>query len=290
MYYYTYGEMHMEEQNNILLASVRGYLNGDYSAAELNRETAELLMKCARKHKVLPIVYLENSGALKNILTPQEYAVLRNEIIIITLAQIRRGAELVRLCSILKNAGIKHLVFKGAACRALYKNPEYRTSSDEDILTGADSEKAAELLEKNGYSVIERNNGEITLLHKPTGLLAELHSSITATDGSEELNRIGSMLLSQLDNPYKINTEYGQLDTFEPTYGFLCLCMHFYNHFVRGGIGIRPVMDIACFIRAYYDEIDFDFCFSTLATVRAEKLIKAVIALCGKYFGWVHAV
>jgi len=277
----------MKEHNNILITSLESYLNEKNISVDLDTETAGLLIEKSREQKVLPIVFLKNSDAFRNVLSNEDYLKIKSEVMFSVSSQLQRNAELLRICSLFENNGVKYIVFKGAVCRALYlKNSEYRISSDEDFLVdGNKIESAKMILLQNGYSVLEENGGETKLINKSFKSLLELHSSLVNRSYSSEMNSIGELFIQQLENPFKIKVDNGEINTFSPTFGFLSLCVHFFNHFVRGGIGIRSVMDIACFIKEYSDEIDFEYCFSILDTIKAEKTVRTVIALCVKYFG-----
>lgn len=273
----------MTECDKLILKSLSGYMNDVAVNAEFDLQTAEKLLQKAKMHKVMPIVFLKTSENLQAVLPLSAYSSVLREVIVTTSAQIQRNAELVRLCEMLDENNIKYLVFKGAVCRAMYAHPEYRISSDEDFLIAQDDlENAIGLFNQNGYAITEKKADEVKLKSTKTGLLTELHSVLIG--GNEAYDDINSELLTQLSCPFIVETQNGTIKTFNPTYGLLALCIHFYNHFVLGGIGIRPILDIVCFVKNYNSEIDFDFCFKILQKLNAEKLIKTVIAVGVKYF------
>lgn len=276
----------MYDFDKILLESLAYYTNGLRHNAKFDKETALKLIKRSREQKVFPIVFLTNSEAFEKVLDKAELARIKSEVLLSVSSQVQRSAELVRVYNLLKADGISSVVFKGAVCRMLYSNPEYRISSDEDILVGADNlERSADVLSANGYVVLEKKNGEIKLMSRRIGSLVELHSSLVNADVSGAFGRIAETFNEQLQNPEMLDIGSGEIAVFSPTYGFLSLCIHFFNHFIRGGIGIRPVMDIAQYIKIYQDRIDFDYCFDLLRDINAEMLILTVISLCRKYFG-----
>lgn len=276
----------MTESDKILIDSLSCYMNDRPFFAEFDKSTADALIIRSREQKVLPIVFLKNRETFQKALEPQTFLKLKTEVLFGTSAQIQRSAELVRIFDILKNNGIDSIVFKGAVCRAMYASPEYRISSDEDLLISrSDIEKASQLLLENGYRLLDSKNGEMKLANNVLNSIVELHSSLIDESGAEKFAEIGKIFTSQINNSMMLDIGCGKICTFQPTYGFLSLCIHFFNHFVRGGIGIRPVMDIACFIKNYGNEIDFEQCFSILSGINADVLILTVISLCKKYFG-----
>lgn len=275
----------MTEYDKIIIASLECYLNNKDCCMSFETDTARQLIRRSREQKILPVVFLKNSTEFKRVLSDSEFAKLKAEVMLNVSSQLQRNAELVRVCHILEADGINYAVVKGAVCRTLYDKSEYRTSSDEDILVGKDNfEKAKKLLLSGGYIIADEKKGEIKLINPRLKSLIELHSSLVDDELSGEMKQIGDLFITQIANPFPLSTEAGVINTFNPTYSFLVLCVHFFKHFIIGGIGIRPVMDIACFIKAYSDEIDFDYCFSVLRTISAEKMIKTVISLCVRYF------
>ena len=275
----------MTEYDKILIASLDSFLNSKKVFISFETDTAVQLIKRAKEQKTLPIVFLENRAEFERVLPEAEFLAVKKEVMFAVSSQLQRSAELVRICSMMEKNGISYIVFKGAVCRALYTNPEYRTSTDEDLLVKAENiEKAKQILLANGYRLINEKSGEIKLANKFLNSLVELHSSLVDESVSDGMRAVGDIFKNQLEKSVSIDIGAGKVKTFTPTFGFLSLCVHFFNHFVRGGIGIRPVMDIACFISTYRAEIDFDFCFSVLETINAKKTIRTVMAICEKYF------
>lgn len=260
------------------------FMNGKKFTDSVDYNCLKQASEKAKEQKLLSVLYCAAEDSFKAVFPFDEYEKLQKNVFISTVSQMQRTAELVRVCRILESSGTDYIVFKGAVLRAMYKNSDYRISSDEDLLLRyCDISAAAELLCGNGYEIASDKGGEIKLVNRKLKSVLELHSSV-APDDLGRYSEINSALNSQLDSPVRLNIGTGEVNTFSPTYGFLSLCVHFYNHFVLSGIGIRQVMDIACFYKIYSDEIDFEYVFSLLEKIRAEKLIKSVLAIGAEYF------
>lgn len=275
----------MTECGKILMDCLNFFLNDKKFFFETDKDTAQELIRRAGEHKLIPVLYLTAGESLKKIISPKQFLTLSTNVILSVSSQAQRTAELVRLCRILEREGIELLVFKGAALRAIYKNSDYRISSDEDLLVkDEDMQRAADILKKNGYEVISDKGEEIKLAGRQINLLVELHSSFVGTH-SPEWDRIDRLLISQLNSADTVETGAGSIKTFSPTFGLLSLFVHLFKHFVIGGVGIRQIMDIAAYIEYYSEKIDFDTVFSLLGTVKAEKFAKSVINICSENFG-----
>lgn len=276
----------MTECDKLILASLNSYMNGTQFSAEFDEAAADDLLKKSKEQKIFPIVFLQNSAAFERVFSPEKFFSLKTQMLFTVSAQVQRTAELVRVCRLLESENIIYIVFKGAVCRAMYKNPEYRISSDEDLLVKAEEiRKAAELLCRNGYEILSDKGEEIKLLGKRVKMILELHSSLVSNKESPQWELIDSEIKSQLESVERTDIGAGEVNTFEPTYGFLTLCIHFYTHFIISGIGIRQVMDMACFVKTYSERIDFDYIFSQLESINAKKLIISVLEIGAQYFG-----
>ena len=94
---------------------------------------------------------------------------------------ISQGALAIQasmLTQTLDEAGVKAVMLKGMALKALYPQPDLRTMSDLDLLVApAQQEAAHAAMETAGYTVVEREPG-VDVMRAPEGLRAELHSQL----------------------------------------------------------------------------------------------------------------
>ena len=82
------------------------------------------------------------------------------------------------LLSALDGAGIKAVMIKGMALKALYPQPDLRTMSDLDLLVAPAQQAAAHAaMEEIGYTVVEREPG-VDVMRAPEGLRVELHERL----------------------------------------------------------------------------------------------------------------
>lgn len=173
--------------------------------------------------------------------------------------------------------GIPGVVLKGISIAKLYPVPEYRKSSDADILLSKkeDVTAACELLEKNGFV----RAGEAHSLHhiefmSPTKVLVELHTDIAEPFDNENTNRCLERLVSE-GCAKRIPFAYAGDETYifeEPDLG-LSIAVHALQHFMRKGMGIKMLLDWAAFIQ-----------YSGLDKTGAQKLKKSLNTLGIKGF------
>ncbi len=152
----------------------------------------------------------------------------------------RMNYEYEQICRTLEDAGIDFMPLKGSLIRAYYAEPWMRTSCDVDILVHEEAlERAVEVLVSAlGYRAEETRDYHDVSLHSQGGMHLELHFSI-----KEDLDNIDRMLARVWE--YAIPVE-GWSHRYVQTNEYLLFHMlaHMSYHFVRGGCGVRPILDL----------------------------------------------
>lgn len=148
--------------------------------------------------------------------------------------------ELTRLHETLSAAGIPFTPLKGAVLRQYYPEPWMRTSCDIDILIReSDLDAAAQLLtDRLSYRKGEKGSHDVAL-YSDSGVHLELHYHLI------EKNCVGTadtVLRSVWESaaPLPGTTEYVWSDEMFYYYHVA----HMAKHFVIGGCGVRPFLDI----------------------------------------------
>lgn len=189
----------------------------------------------------------------------------------------------------LDEKGIECCLVKGISISRLYHEPEFRISSDTDILIDPkDENKVAEVLKENGYIVEERssNDHHMRAFHSVGGLLEAhimLYSEITSQFVFNGMNMYGEPYKEFEFNGYCYKT-LGVND------GLFYLTAHYIKHLVNSGGGVRQMMDLLLYIDYYKNEIDFNKYYEVLKELRYEKLIKIVMSIGAKYFGFNYEI
>ena len=152
----------------------------------------------------------------------------------------RLNYEYMRLCDTLETAKIDYMPLKGSIIREYYPESWMRTSCDIDILVHEeDLDRAVQALcDTLEYRAEgERYYHDISL-YSPSGIHLELHFNIL-----EHIEQIDGLLsrVWEFSKPIK-GKQYAYRQTNEYLV-FHCLA-HMSYHFVKGGCGIRPFMDL----------------------------------------------
>lgn len=149
----------------------------------------------------------------------------------------RINYELNCLRTILNDAKMPFIPLKGSIIRRYYPEPWMRTSCDIDILVREEQvDEAAQLLvDRYGYTYEKKNYHDISLM-SGSGVHLELHYSI-----KERKDNIDSLLSECWLYAVRLEGfEYGFTNEFFLFHQFA----HASYHFLGGGCGIRPFIDV----------------------------------------------
>ena len=183
-----------------------------------------------------------------------------------------------------EKTGIPICIVKGIVVASLYANPDYRISSDTDILINQkDEKKLSAFLKSKGYDVKKRdkNDHHMKATH-PIGGLLEVHVALN----DELFDRLAFNDKVNYDEPYEtITLGKNTIHTLGINDNLMYLTAHYIRHFLNGGSSIRQMMDLLLYMKKYEDKIDFDKYNKLLKELKYDKLIDAVQSIGAKYFG-----
>ncbi len=189
----------------------------------------------AKRHDLAHIVAesLRNHGLLKDDEISEDF---KKEEMLSVMRNLRMKHTYNQICEIFNAENIPYIPLKGSVIRPLYPNENMRTSCDIDILVrDADLTAAVNALCKAGYKSGEKTFHEISL-YSPGNVHLELHFNIL--EGRENLD----LVLKEAWNHAKVS-ELSRYD-FSDEFFLFYIYAHIANHFLAGGCGIRPLIDI----------------------------------------------
>ena len=197
------------------------------------------LYKLSKSHNMAHIIAsaLSKLGIIDNDEISQKFS--KQQILAIYRYE-RLNYDVEQIYEIFEKAKIPFMPLKGAVIRAIYPEPWMRTSCDIDILIKEDDlNRAIDVLkEELGYTSEENRNYHDISLYSPNGVHLELHFSIM-----ENMDSIDKLLCQVWS--YSVladGTEYQYRQTNE--YLLFHHIAHMSYHFVSGGCGIKPFLDL----------------------------------------------
>ncbi len=277
----------MNQVQTLFLQAVGAALKNEAVAweQELSREDWQALLQLAQIHRMLPMVFqaLYRCPAAQRA-DPRLMAHYRLCAMQMVALQIHKTDEFRRVLTALEQAGVQPLVVKGIICRELYPNPDYRLSSDEDVLIPpAHFAQCHAVLTQLGYSTRDPEEDAYELSYQKEGgsLNLEIHRSLFPGE-SEAYGDMNRFFRQVCDHPL---TERG-VPSLSPTDHMLYLLCHAFKHFLHSGFGLRQVCDLILYANHHGSAIDWEYILECCCQLRAEKFAAGLFRIGWKHLGF----
>ncbi len=280
----------MEKVNELFLQALKASLENRQVPweEELTSEEWAALFKLADMHHVLPMIYeavyhCPAAAKAGPMLMPYKMKTLQ----IVTLQAINTS-EFLQLYTALRQAGVTPLVVKGIICRALYPQPDFRISADEDLLIPAEQFPLChEAMLNFGMELMEPEQDilaahEVPYVKQGSLLHIELHKSLFPPE-SEAYGELNGYFDSAFDRAVQEDIQGTPLLTMGYTDHLFYLICHAFKHFLHSGFGIRQVCDICIFANVHGKEIDWQQVLDNCREIRADKFTAALFMIGEKY-------
>ena len=249
--------MQGEKMNNvisILINSIKYEICGQNEKIVLPEVSARFLIeiyKLSKAHDVAHLVgdALNKSGVFENLpaeIDENERAAISKvkekfdeQIFTAVYRYENINYELEQICKTLEEAKIPFIPLKGSVIRKYYPEPWQRTSCDIDILVKeTDADKASKVLaERLQYKISEKGQHDISLF-SPSDIHVELHFKLMDI----EFKQVSA--LSDILNSGEIEPVSGYEYRMSNELFLLYHIYHMAKHFVHGGCGIKPFIDL----------------------------------------------
>ena len=256
---------------------------------EISPDRWAQIFHIAQQHQLLPVI-VDACYQLPGLAGSPLLASVRGSVRQQVFVQARKTAEFLVLYRKLREAGAAPLVVKGIICRNLYPQPDYRTSSDEDVLIQPEQfDLCHEVMTAFGMETAEdlarfEKMYEIPYGKKGSPLYIELHKSLFSKE-SEAYGELNSYFGHVHEAAVEETVEGETILTMAPTDHLFYLICHSFKHFLHGGFGIRQVCDIVLFARRYGEQICWERVYENCESIRAEKFAEALFAIGKNHLG-----
>ena len=238
-------ETHAREQKQLLAAKyfvklIRAVLEEKEPEPKPESLTMNQIFQTAKKHNLECLVY----HAAVKIVDAGDDSVMQNwnrTRQIYTAQNSMQQKEIVNLCRMLPEDGIRVLPLKGCIMKQIYPKAEYRQMLDIDLLIDeSNRKKVCEILKKSGYT-FEGSDSDDTVDHyiKKPWINLEIHTQMIPFqyENSRRYQDIWERCEEQ-NQIYRMN--------WDDYYVFLI--EHFAKHFYYSGCGIRFLLDVYIFL------------------------------------------
>ena len=243
----------------------------------LNLEEEKLLLKLAKDQDLAHLIAfaINDDSLLKDETVKQKFnsskflAVMRRE---------QQNYEFNAIAKTFNEQKIPFIPLKGAVLCGYYPESWLRTSCDIDILVKEqDLERAVKALTSiNGYTTDNKCNYHDISLFSPSKVHLELHFNVL--EAQENLDKGLSLIWD-----YAVQKENGGYE-YQLTNEFLMFHMvaHMVYHFIKGGCGVRTVMDV--YVAQQKLALDKDKLYELFEMCNITKFYESITELIGVWF------
>lgn len=220
----------------ILFCLLRNEICGEDLPKNFNLE--ENVKRLYRLSKMHDIAHLIGDALIRNDLLSEnnDISAFREQIILAVLRYEQQDVEFKKICKILEKTKISYIPLKGSLIRTYYPEGWMRTCCDIDILIHEeDIETAKQALLENDFET-DSKTGFHDMHFYCENINLELHFSIC-----ENNKQLDKMLSRVWEYSEQIGAyEYREL----PEFFVFHHIAHMAYHFLSGGCGIRPFIDL----------------------------------------------
>lgn len=246
------------------------------------------LYRLAESQSVLPMIYQATyncpSAQVHSDLVKAYFGIVSEQVAI----QVMKTTEFLEVYQKLCDAGVKPLIVKGLICRELYPLPDYRPSTDEDVLILPEQFRIChkELMDF-GMRLLKEDEDiekvhEVSYWKEPMLLYIELHKSLfpAESDAYGDFNRFFENVH---ENAVQETIHGVPVFTLNYTEHLFYLICHAFKHFLGSGFGIRQVCDITLFANYYGKEIDWELLLQQCKAIAADRFAATLFQIGEQY-------
>ncbi len=281
-----------DSPEQVFLSLLRAALGGEKDPSPFvpNTDSWDAVFRLAERHHVLPLIVdaafrSAPEGIPAELL--ERYKARSRKLV---MTQAVKTDRFLSLYSFLTERGLAPMVVKGIVCRALYPEPDYRLSADEDLLIGPEEGTAYHqaLLEfgmrLQSQASDPAKDPETGYLSPDGVLYLEIHRFLfpPGSRAYGDYNRFFSGVRSR-EVILEINGT--AIHAPEATDHLFYLITHAPKHFLHGGFGIRQICDVGLFARAHEAEIDGERFLSQCSEIGAISFAAAVFGAAERHLG-----
>lgn len=209
----------------------------DEEKAAVQEESLNALMNLSVQHDVGHLV----AYGLQHNQLVDENSNIRQQIFLAVYRYEKLNYDLNRTCEVLEQAKLPFIPLKGSVLRKLYPEPWMRTSCDIDLLVHeSDLDAAVACLTKElGYTETGKGSHDVSL-STPAGMHIELHYSLIESNWMEKAELPLRTVWEDAKPVEGTSFHYALSDEMFYYYHIA----HMAKHFLYGGCGIRPLLDL----------------------------------------------
>ncbi len=193
--------------------------------------------------------------------------------------------EHVRICSMMKNAGVRCTILKGYASALYYPDALMRSMGDVDFLVDTDDfEKAAEVLAENNFKSAGKNH-DVHDVYFSDVSRCEMHFQPSGIPDGKAGVKIRKLLTDLLAESQTADTELGRVYVPSVYHHGLIILLHMCHHLTGDGLGLRHLCDWAVFLNTLGEAKFLEMFEKTFRDIGLWEFVKIMTFICTEYLG-----
>ncbi len=278
----------MNKVSEILLASVRGALNGEAVEscllANLEPDQWAELVKLAQQHNVGPLVCDGLTGCRK-VMPTGVFARIAGLTIIAEDKYKARMNVIEKIASLMAESNIPIMIIKGYGVSLYYPHPNHRSFSDIDTYHFGHLEAADKVLsEQLGVDIDVDVHHHTTCVYK--GVLIENHYDFVNTVQHNSNARFEKLLKMEAERgcrAHKIGEQEILLPS--PMFNALFLMRHMALHYAAERVSVRHLCDWKQFVEVEGGNVDWKRVNEVYTEYNMKRFADALTAICIDHLG-----
>lgn len=173
---------------------------------------------------------------------------------------------------------IPYVILKGTSAAQYYKNPDYRTLGDIDIMIKPeDEETACEMLLKNGYRETTNVN-EVPEYGQRSfakyGIIVDVHFSVAALNDADKSQKFDALVIRYINDTHVLPDLINGL-----------IILQHINQHLQEGIGLRQILDWMMFVDKCITDEKWKDLHQYLTEFGLDNLAVIITRMCEIFLG-----
>ena len=272
----------LREHEKILLDILANNLFNAGRKVNLNEDNLDAVW-CEAYAQAVTLMAFHNST--EDILKNERCLYIRKKLTQTLADNARVDFEHVRICNIMKNAGIPCTILKGFASALYYSDPLIRSMGDVDFLVDTDNfEQANNILLENGFESANKNN-DVHDIYLSKVCRCEMHFQPSGIPNGKAGVKIRKYLSDLLEKSETAKTELGDIIVPSEYHHGLIILLHMCHHLTGDGLGLRHLCDWAVFLDSVGEEKFLEMFKKTFKDIGLWEFAKIMTFISCKYLG-----
>lgn len=272
----------LREHERILLDILANNLFNAGRKVNLNENNLDAVW-CEAYAQAVILMAFHNSN--EDIINSEKCGYIRKKLSQALADNAKIDFEHVRICNIMKNAGIPCTILKGFASALYYPDPLMRSMGDVDFLVDTDNfEKAAKIFIEKGYESAEKGN-DVHDIFLGKICRCEMHFQPSGIPKGKAGVKVRKYLSGLLEDSENIQTELGEVIVPSMFHHGLIILLHMCHHLTGDGLGLRHLCDWAVFLKSIGEEKFLQTFKKALIDIGLWDFAKTITLISCEYLG-----